>query len=109
MWLSAALTARRALVRWRAALLSFTFLFETAFAAEAVFVEAVLETAVADVSVATLVTVTVTESAAAGWVPTAPTDAVKATPPRVMRARRDRLAGVVDRISPRFFRLRLPG
>jgi len=107
------------LARWSAALLNFlAFLFESAF--EAVLVEALLddfeeavpEAALAVVSVVTFVTVTVSESpvsAAAGWVPKAPTDADRAAAPRVTRARRDRLAGVVDRVAPRFFRWRLPG
>ncbi|GAA4580720.1 hypothetical protein GCM10023194_09890 [Planotetraspora phitsanulokensis] len=79
-----------------------SFFFLTAFVA--VLVAAVV---VATVAVATLAAVTVW--ADAGGAEKAPTEAVSATPPRETRARRDRLTGVLDRISPTVFHLRLPG
>ncbi|GIG77164.1 hypothetical protein Pka01_02910 [Planotetraspora kaengkrachanensis] len=62
---------------------------------------------VATVAVAAFAAVTVW--ADAGCAEKAPTEAVSATPPRETRARRDRLTGVLDRISPTVFHLRLPG
>jgi hypothetical protein len=89
-------TARLAFWRCRPASLVFEVVVEVAF-------EVTFEMVFSVLIVVTFGTVAVAASAAGICIVEAPTEAVRAMPPREMRARRDSFKEVLDRISPMVF------